>query len=279
MLVARIDELEGQVRELSQTDFGAQVEETVASLEQQVKSLAERMPGDQVTQAITRLEDQVEQLSGRDVGEEIRQQIARLEEQIAALGDGSGAQRTREAGQGSQPAAVVILPAQDAQTKGQQGAQQTGGQQQGGQQTQQTGEQQTGGQQTGGQQTGGQQQGGQQQGGQQQPRPAEQTGNAAQQGAQQQGDQDEVVIQGRTVVPTAPSAAPSDESPCAEQLAQLEEDLQRAEQLGMAVGDAASEFDEAQAMLSNNSESLCRAAVKRAQEELIAVGFEPTELN
>ncbi len=336
-LVARIDQLEQDVEDLSQTDIGAEVKDSISSLEQKVDKLSEQMPGEEMKQSIDRLEKEVEQLSNNGVGDEIRQQIARLEEKVAALGDGgtstgqastnqdsgdqastsqgsadqsSGGQGSQDTG-GNQPAAVVIVPDQvtggqqsgqtDQQSSGQQPAdqqpadqqssgQQSAGQQSAGQQStgqqpadQQSSDQQSAGQQPAGQQPADQQPADQQSSGQQ---PAGQPGQQPSDSAAQQGDQQapqEVVIQGTTEQATEPMAASSDTGaasgqPCEAQISQLEQDLERAEKQGVAVNNAQTELDDAQAMLKS-SEALCRAAIKRAHDELIAVGFEPTQVN
>ncbi len=260
-LTARVDDLEQQVQELSEKDIGAEARDSIAALEQKVQTLSDQASGDEVKQSISRLEEQVQQLS-QGSGEDIQGQIARLEERVAALGDGSGAseQGTDASGQPGAPAAVVVVPDQSSQ----------GSEPQAGQsgQTGQSGETGQSGQ-TG--QSG-------------------EAGAAGQQGGQASGDQESVSKDTTTSSPqpaseTATSAQPASETAtssgqsCEAQIAQLDEDLKRAEESGVAVKDARSEADEAQAMLRNNSEALCRAAIKRANEELIAQGFEPTQSN
>jgi sporulation protein YlmC with PRC-barrel domain len=243
-------------------------------LEQQLQTLSEQMPGQEMTETMSRLEQQVQQLSQQVPGQEIQQQIAQLQEQIAAMGDSSGAAGNQQAGSAQgEPATVVVVP--DAET---QAGQQPGQEQPGDQQLdqQQPGE---GSQQQGGGQQAGQQPSGDQPIGEQQAAQSGQSGSSGQQTGQQ--DQ-ESAAPGRTVLATPSPATEGDsagQQPCGDMVAQLEEDLERAEQLGVAVDGAQSELDEAQAMLNNNSEALCRAAVKRAQEELVAVGFEPTQSN
>ncbi|HET7410808.1 MAG TPA: PRC-barrel domain-containing protein, partial [Paracoccaceae bacterium] len=67
--------------------------------------------------------------------------------------------------------------------------------------------------------------------------------------------------------------------PCATVIARLEEDLTRAGEMGLAIDEARDELAAAQAMLSRDSEALCRAAVKRAEDDLAAQGFEPAQGN
>ena len=261
MLMSRMEELEQQIQSLSEQVPGQEVTDAISRLEQQMQTLSEQSPGQDVTQSISRLEEQIQQLSQQVPGQDLQQQIARIEEQLAALSDtaGTSGQQTggqqtgdqqtggqQTGGQVEQPAAIVVVPDQNTGAN----------QQQTGQQEQQNSQQQPA------------------QPVQQQSRGTEQAGVAPQ---QEEQPQDGV---GRVIVATPPIVGDETEGqPCEEMLAQLEEDLQRAEQLGIAIEDAESDFEEAQAMLNNNSEALCRAAIRRAHEELVAVGFEPTELN
>ncbi len=311
LLIDRIDQLEQRVQELSQSGVGAEVEQSISSLEQEVQQLAQKGPGEEVTQAIqrlegevqklaqqgpgeevtqaiSRLESQVQQLSDQGLGTEIRQQLASIEERLASFGDSGGPMGTN--GQG-EPAAVVIVPDQSPGTEqqsGQQPPQQQPAQTQPDSGTAEPSQSQAAQPQSEQQSAAPQPQSSQQptqatgsQGGQQ---PAAGQQQAAQPPADTDGQQNqEVVIQGTTVpaVPAAPADAASEMTgePCEKLLAVLEEDLQRAEKLGIAVNDARSEYKEAQAMLNNNSEALCRAAIRRAHDELVADGFEPTALN
>lgn len=61
---------------------------------------------------------------------------------------------------------------------------------------------------------------------------------------------------------------------CEMGVTQLEEDLAAAEETGVAVGNARSELENAQAMLRQASEALCRAAISRARDDLEAQGFQ-----
>jgi hypothetical protein len=171
------------------------------------------------------------------------------------------------------PAAVVVVPGGEAQGGQQPSGQQPSGEKQSGQQ--QSG-QQTGKQETGGAESAGQRQAAQQPAGE--PQKAEQPG-AAGQGAEAQDKEGAGGTRTVAATPAPATGGDAGEKPCEEQVADLEKDLQRAEELGIAIDDAQSEFDEARAMLNNKSEALCRAAIKRAQEELTAVGFEPAESN
>ena len=72
-------------------------------------------------------------------------------------------------------------------------------------------------------------------------------------------------------------AGQSGELDCETGITRLEEDLARAEEMGLTTDEAQSELTAAQAMLSRDSQALCRAALKRAQEELVAQGLEPQE--
>ena len=264
-MAARMDELEQRVEELSRKD--TEVEQSISALEQQTQQLSEQVPGEEVTQAIDRLEEQV----------------AALEEAGQAAGEGTSG----NAGQG---ASVIVVPGpsggsgegsgQGAQQGGQSDGSAAAGQsgaaataqpdtdQQNQQEDEAVGEQQ--GQPAEQQGQSGEQQG---QAGGQQGQAGEQLG----QSGEQQGQQD-AAAQG-TAASTPSAAGEPASQPCEEQIARLEEDLKRAEELGLTIGEAQSELKEAQAMLNNNSEALCSAAIKRAHEELVAVGFEPTQSN
>lgn len=273
-------------------------------LEQEVRQLSEQGPGEDVTQAISRLEEQMQEMS-----KGIDEDISQLEERITALGDdgGSSAQETSqqgssEGGQSGQAATVVIVPDPASQGSGQQAtetsqpgqSEQSGTPEQAGQteqpdQSGQSGEAEQPGQ--AGQSAQSEQSTASEQSTQsEESTQPGQSDQAGQTGSQQSGEasaeqgatEPEVALQGSTEAATQSEETDVDAAsgqPCEEQIAQLEEDLQRAEELGIATSDAESELQDAQAMLNNNSEALCRAAIKRAQEELVAVGFEPTQMN
>ncbi len=293
-LIERIDQLEQRMQELSQSGVGQDVEQSIASLEQEVQQLAQRGPGQEVTQAIQRLESEVQQLSQQEPGQEVTQAISRLEEQVQQLSDQGVGNDIRQqlasieerlsalgttgsegaTGQG-QPAAAAAAPDQQAQP-----------QQQPQQQPQPSEQPQPTDQQSMQSQTGAS--------GDQSAQPQAAAPQEGQQAGQTPSADQGNVIQGTTVpaAPAAPAAAPGADTsgasgdtaaasgePCEKMLEVLQADLTRAEKLGVAINDARSEYKEAQAMLNNNSEALCRAAIRRAHDELVAVGFEPTEMN
>jgi hypothetical protein len=97
---------------------------------------------------------------------------------------------------------------------------------------------------------------------------------AGQGGATEQGSPAEADDEGQAAM-TAPEGVES----CATAIAHLEEDLTRAEEAGISTVDARNELESAQAMLNRDSQALCRAAIKRAQDKLVAQGFTPAEAN
>jgi archaellum component FlaC len=268
-----VSELREEVQALAEQGPGEEVRAAIADLESRVQELAESGPGQEVQQAIASLEARVQELAQSQPGREMGEMLARMQEQIRDLTGGG-------ATQGVQPVAPLVEP--DAGIRGDTGA--IGsvpaaeppaviGTVPSADEPATVGVDEA--------------------------EPVEETpavtggtlptDAATSEAGQSSGDEQAAVSGGSgdvTVFTASPQAGAQGtgiadvtrSAPCEEQIATIEEDLARAEEQGIAIGPAEEELVAARAMLRNGSQALCRAAIKRAHDELVAVGFEPTKL-
>lgn len=303
-----VAELRDQVQQLAQQGPGEEVRQAIAGLEDRVRQLAESQPGQDVRQAIASLETRVEELAESGPGREMRQMMERMQAEIRELSgrpaDSATLTVTPGAGAGAGTGAATNTESRTAPAAGRQAAQPAAASDTG------TGNSGAGGMSGAG--NAGTPPATEQQAA---TGAASSQGPAAGSAAGSAADSETIRLQRQTdssgqtfysSVPQSSSDLPSpaageDEprgqtggnasgqaalgdpaegsEPCETGITRLEEDLAAAEQQGIAIDEARSELEAAQAMLQRASEALCRAAVKRARDELVAQGFQPTMAN